>query len=89
MSSGKTSSVPRLDPVSRLLLSAMLLLAAAVFTVSGDAWHVGVITLAAVVGSAFVPAFDFSTRSFIYVSLVVLVVLTFLDQAAPVQWERF
>lgn len=89
MSSGKTSSVPRLDPMSRLLLSAMLLLAAAVFTVSGDAWHVGVITLAAVVGSAFVPAFDFSTRSFIYVSLVVLVVLTFLDQAAPVQWERF
>lgn len=89
MSSGKTSSVPRLDPVSRLLLSAMLLLAAAVFTVSGDAWHVGVITLAAVVGSAFVPAFDFSTRSFIYVSLVVLVVLTFLDQAAPIQWERF
>ncbi len=89
MSAAKTSSVPRLDLASRLLLSAMLLLAAAVFTVSGDAWHVGMLTLAAVVGSALVPAFDFSTRSFIYIGLIVLVVLTFLDQAAPVQWERF
>ncbi|OQC15410.1 MAG: Protein-glutamine gamma-glutamyltransferase [Lentisphaerae bacterium ADurb.Bin082] len=89
MSADKTSSVPRLDLVSRLLLSAMLLLAAAVFTVSGDAWHVGLLTLATVLGSALVPPFDFSTRSFVYVGLIVLVVLTFLDQAAPVQWVRF
>ncbi len=89
MTTGSESSMSRLDPWTRLLLSALLLLAAAVFTVSGDAWHVGVMTLVAVAGAAMFPTLEFRSRPLIYAVLAVLIALTILDQTAPVRWGRF